>query len=72
LHLFIFQGDIKIKPVTSNVPPPVQPATIAPGDWAMKDPERMKYEQLFESLGPVGGKIQGNKVRQTLIDFFFF
>ncbi|KAK3927147.1 Epidermal growth factor receptor substrate 15-like 1 [Frankliniella fusca] len=61
-------GDLKIKPVTNNVPPPVPPVTIAPGDWAMKDPERMKYEQLFESLGPVGGKIQGNKVKGVLME----
>lgn len=66
LYLILYclsQGDLKIKPVTNNVPPPVLPATIAPGDWAMKNPERMKYEQLFESLEPVGGKIQGNKVK---------
>ncbi|KAJ1523908.1 hypothetical protein ONE63_010459 [Megalurothrips usitatus] len=61
-------GDLKIKPITNNVPPPVQPATIAPGDWAMKDPERLKYEQLFEKLGPIRGKIPGNKVKGVLLE----
>ena len=30
--------------------------------WLIKDPEKSKYEGIFDSLGPVGGKLPGDKV----------
>jgi len=66
--VFGFQGDLKVKAIaksTPAVPPSGVPAGKGPaglGDWSIKPPERAKYEQLFESLQPVNGKILGNKV----------
>lgn len=37
-------------------------------DWAMTPIEKLKYEQLFESLQPINGVIPGNKVKGLLID----
>ena len=31
--------------------------------WLIRDPEKSKYEGIFESLGPVGGKLPGDKVK---------
>ncbi|XP_055596584.1 epidermal growth factor receptor substrate 15-like 1 isoform X1 [Uranotaenia lowii] len=37
-------------------------------DWSIKPEKRQQYEQLFESLGPSGGLLPGNKVRATLMN----
>ena len=42
--------------------------TPASSDWTVKPEEKLKYEQLFESLQPVEGIIPGNKVKGLLMD----
>lgn len=44
--------------------------TVAPsaGDWNMRASDKIKYEQLFEKLGPCDGLLSGNKVRTVLMD----
>lgn len=37
-------------------------------DWSISVIDRLKYEQLFESLKPVGGLLAGNKVKGVLLD----
>lgn len=37
-------------------------------DWSISVIDRLKYEQLFESLKPVGGMLAGNKVKGVLVD----
>lgn len=37
-------------------------------DWSFSPPNRQKYEQIFESLGPENGLINGNKVRGKLME----
>lgn len=58
------QGDLP------KVPPAYKPGGIPPitnnlvsNDWAVKPPEKAKYDQLFDSLQPQNGMIAGNKVR---------
>ena len=38
------------------------------GDWSIKPTERIKYDQLFDSLQPANGYIPGNKVKGVLMD----
>lgn len=38
------------------------------GDWSIKPSERVKYDQLFDSLQPSNGYIPGNKVKDVLMD----
>lgn len=38
------------------------------GDWTISVIDRLKYEQLFESLKPVGGMLPGNKVKGVLLE----
>ncbi|XP_073848890.1 epidermal growth factor receptor pathway substrate 15 isoform X7 [Musca autumnalis] len=65
-------GDIpKIMP--PRVPPSpvvtaVPAAAVPTGDWSIRVIDRLKYEQLFESLKPVGGMLPGNKVKGVLLD----
>lgn len=37
-------------------------------DWSMKPIDKLKYEELFESLHPNDGLLPGNKVRSVLMD----
>lgn len=37
-------------------------------DWSIKPVDKLKYEELFESLHPSGGLLPGNKVRSVLMD----
>ncbi|XP_065366917.1 epidermal growth factor receptor substrate 15-like 1 isoform X2 [Calliphora vicina] len=61
-------GDIP-KIVPPRVPPaPVAAAGMATGDWSIGVIDRLKYEQLFESLKPVGGMLPGNKVKGVLLE----
>lgn len=46
-------------------PPP--PSSVN-SDWSIKPDEKQKYELLFESLQPENGILQGNKVKQLLMD----
>lgn len=49
-------------------PPPVKPApphhtpAAAPGVWTITPTDRMRYDQIFNSLGPEANKLHGNKV----------
>lgn len=41
---------------------------VSSGDWTIKSTERVKYDQLFDSLQPTNGYIPGNKVKGVLMD----
>lgn len=61
IHIKLFQGDPnRATPVAST--PPLVPAVTPGSDWVMKPAERLKYDQLFDSLNPMNGFIPGNKV----------
>ncbi|KAM8711783.1 hypothetical protein ACLKA7_012312 [Drosophila subpalustris] len=47
---------------------PVANAGAASGDWTISVIDRLKYEQLFESLNPQNGMLPGNKVKGVLMD----
>lgn len=47
---------------------PVVAGAAAAGDWSISVIDRLKYEQLFESLKPVGGMLPGNKVKGVLLE----
>ncbi|XP_075167068.1 epidermal growth factor receptor pathway substrate 15 isoform X3 [Haematobia irritans] len=64
-------GDLpKIMPPRVPAAPVVTAPGAAPptGDWSIRVIDRLKYEQLFESLKPVGGMLPGNKVKGVLLD----
>ncbi|XP_013108644.2 epidermal growth factor receptor substrate 15-like 1 isoform X2 [Stomoxys calcitrans] len=64
-------GDIpKIMPPRVPAAPVVTaaPGAAPTGDWTIRVIDRLKYEQLFESLKPVGGMLPGNKVKGVLLD----
>ncbi|XP_037625034.1 epidermal growth factor receptor substrate 15 isoform X2 [Sebastes umbrosus] len=58
------------------VPPPKFHDTSSPqlaggaGDipWVVKPEEKMKFDSIFESLGPVGGILTGDKVKPVLLN----
>ncbi|KAL5288484.1 Eps-15 family protein [Megaselia abdita] len=54
------------KPVPQRVVHSVPPTSQ--GDWSIKVIDRLKYEQLFESLKPVNNVISGNKVKGVLME----
>ncbi|XP_046809921.1 epidermal growth factor receptor substrate 15-like 1 isoform X3 [Lucilia cuprina] len=63
----------KVGDLPKIVPPRVPPAPVAAGgvptgDWSISVIDRLKYEQLFESLKPVGGMLPGNKVKGVLLE----
>ncbi|KAH8346391.1 hypothetical protein KR084_010489 [Drosophila pseudotakahashii] len=47
---------------------PVASGGVANGDWSIGVIDRLKYEQLFESLHPYQGMLPGNKVKGVLMD----
>ncbi|EDW08546.2 epidermal growth factor receptor substrate 15-like 1 isoform X1 [Drosophila mojavensis] len=47
---------------------PVAGAGAPSGDWSISVIDRLKYEQLFESLNPQNGMLPGNKVKGVLMD----
>ncbi|XP_023162573.2 epidermal growth factor receptor substrate 15-like 1 isoform X2 [Drosophila hydei] len=47
---------------------PVASAGATSGDWTISVIDRLKYEQLFESLSPQNGMLPGNKVKGVLMD----
>ncbi|KAH8314480.1 hypothetical protein KR059_009616 [Drosophila kikkawai] len=47
---------------------PVSSGGVANGDWSIGVIDRLKYEQLFESLNPHNGMLPGNKVKGVLMD----
>lgn len=50
------------------MPPKIQSVAPTTGNWVIKTIDKLKYEELFESLKPVDGLIPGNKVRGVLMD----
>lgn len=46
------------------------PAVAGESEWAMKPTEKMKYDQLFDSLNPANGFIPGSKVGGNFSHFF--
>lgn len=50
------------------MPPKIQSVAPTTGNWTIKTIDKLKYEELFESLKPVDGLIPGNKVRGVLMD----
>lgn len=61
--IFVAQGDIP-KPL----PPKTQSNSSFNTDWSIKPVDRLKYDELFDSLNPVNGIITGNSVRRVLMD----
>lgn len=57
------QGDIP-KPL----PPKIQNIPPANADWSIRPVDRLKYDELFETLNPANGVISGNNVRRVLMD----
>lgn len=59
----ILKGDIPkiVAPKIQSVPP-------TSDDWSIKPVDKLKYEELFESLQPHDGLLPGNKVRSVLMD----
>ncbi|XP_029405704.2 epidermal growth factor receptor substrate 15-like 1 isoform X5 [Bactrocera dorsalis] len=61
-------GDIpKILPPRIQTVPVASGGTIS-GDWSISVIDRLKYEQLFETLKPINGMLPGNKVKGVLMD----
>ncbi|XP_039953414.1 epidermal growth factor receptor substrate 15-like 1 isoform X5 [Bactrocera tryoni] len=61
-------GDIpKILPPRIQTVPVASVGTIS-GDWSISVIDRLKYEQLFETLKPINGMLPGNKVKGVLMD----
>lgn len=50
------------------VPPKIQSVAPANDDWSIKPIDKLKYEELFESLQPQNGLLPGNKVRSVLME----
>lgn len=50
------------------MPPKIESIPPTSTDWSIKPVDRLKYEELFNSLNPVGGVIPGNSVRRVLMD----
>ncbi|KAH8339721.1 hypothetical protein KR074_012216 [Drosophila pseudoananassae] len=47
---------------------PASSGGVSDGDWSIEVIDRLKYEQLFESLNPNNGMLPGNKVKGVLMD----
>lgn len=63
-----FQGEIPKALPTRIQTVPVAGAGAPSGDWSISVIDRLKYEQLFESLNPQNGMLPGNKVKGVLMD----
>jgi epidermal growth factor receptor substrate 15 len=54
-----------------NIPPSARASpSVTPGlgEWDITPVEQTKYEAIFNSLGPVNGKLSGEKVRPVLLN----
>lgn len=63
----------KVGDIPKNLPPRIQTVAVASGgiisgDWSISVMDRLKYEQLFETLKPTNGMLPGNKVKGVLMD----
>lgn len=50
------------------MPAKIQSVPPTNDDWSIKTIDRLKYEELFESLQPSGGLLPGAKVRGVLME----
>ncbi|CAB3379125.1 Hypothetical predicted protein [Cloeon dipterum] len=48
--------------------PPKPPPPIGGTDWTVQPAEKLKYDNLFDSLEPVKGLIPGNKVKSVMMN----
>ncbi|TDH08548.1 hypothetical protein EPR50_G00098700 [Perca flavescens] len=71
--------EVALKSLNVAVPPPKFHDTSSPllagggggavdVPWVVKPEEKMKFDSIFESLGPVGGILTGDKVKPVLLN----
>ncbi|KAM6921847.1 uncharacterized protein eps15 isoform 2-T2 [Xenentodon cancila] len=69
--------EVALKSLNVAVPPPKFHDTSSPLltggaatdiPWIVKPEEKMKYDSIFDSLGPVGGMLSGDKVKPVLLN----
>ncbi|XP_063323438.1 epidermal growth factor receptor substrate 15 isoform X1 [Pelmatolapia mariae] len=69
--------EVALKSLNVAVPPPKFHDTSSPllagggaADlpWVVKPEEKMKFDSIFDSLGPVGGMLSGEKVKPVLLN----
>ncbi|CAG5861147.1 unnamed protein product [Menidia menidia] len=69
--------EVALKSLNVAVPPPKFHDTSSPLlsgrvatdiPWVVKPEEKMKFDSIFESLGPVGGMLSGDKVKPVLLN----
>ncbi|XP_055020830.1 epidermal growth factor receptor substrate 15 isoform X2 [Boleophthalmus pectinirostris] len=69
--------EVALKSLNVAVPPPKFHDTSSPllaggvpGDypWVVKPEEKMKFDAIFDSLGPVSGMLTGDKVKPVLLN----
>ncbi|XP_054913550.1 epidermal growth factor receptor substrate 15 isoform X6 [Poeciliopsis prolifica] len=48
--------------------PQLARGVAADAPWVVKPEEKMKFDAIFESLGPVGGMLSGDKVKPVLLN----
>ncbi|XP_041646782.1 epidermal growth factor receptor substrate 15 [Cheilinus undulatus] len=69
--------EVALKSLNVAVPPPKFHDTSSPLlaggvavdiPWVVKPEEKMKFDSIFESLGPVGGILTGDKVKPVLLN----
>ncbi|KAJ6644248.1 Epidermal growth factor receptor substrate 15-like 1 [Pseudolycoriella hygida] len=58
----------KLGEIPKIQPPKIQTVTPHGGDWSIKASDRVKFEELFNTLKPTDGLIPGNTVRGLLMD----
>ncbi|XP_028259203.1 epidermal growth factor receptor substrate 15 [Parambassis ranga] len=69
--------EVALKSLNVAVPPPKFHDTSSPLlaggvtidiPWVVKPEEKMKFDSIFDSLGPVGGMLSGDKVKPVLLN----
>ncbi|KAG8176473.1 hypothetical protein JTE90_026076 [Oedothorax gibbosus] len=64
--------DLTLANMNLDLPPPQLQTTSdrnSPAvDWNIKPVERKKYEEMFYSMGPIAGKLPGDKVRPVMLN----
>ncbi|KAM3618941.1 uncharacterized protein V6R79_000801 [Siganus canaliculatus] len=69
--------EVALKSLNVAVPPPKFHDTSSPllaggvtvdVPWVVKPEEKMKFDSIFDSLGPVGGILTGDKVKPVLLN----
>uniref|UniRef100_A0A3Q4BWY2 Uncharacterized protein n=1 Tax=Mola mola TaxID=94237 RepID=A0A3Q4BWY2_MOLML len=69
--------EVALKNLNVAVPPPKFHDTSSPllaggvavdSPWVVKPEEKMKFDSIFDSLGPVGGILTGDKVKPVLLN----